>query len=221
MKQEVKVPQHEQVYSLIRDKILFGEFTPGQPITIQGLIEETGAGMTPVREALRRLTAEAALHFLGNRRITVPIMSLRDFDDICQMRLQIEPKLGAYAVQNADRDLIETLIGLDKTLDLTIAQGDNSNYLRLNYQFHFTLYKAAQAEYLTHLAQSFWLRVGPTMRIVLGRQGTANLPDHHQAIIAGLRSADPDAVAQAVAADIKQGIAQSRSDIIKLSQSVV
>jgi DNA-binding GntR family transcriptional regulator len=56
-----KIPSHEVTYAQLRDMVLFGVLEPGQPVTIQGLIADLGAGMTPVREAIRRLTAEGAL----------------------------------------------------------------------------------------------------------------------------------------------------------------
>ena len=49
-----RVPVHQQVYAQLRDAVLFGELAPGQAVTIQGLIERTGSGMTPIREACRR-----------------------------------------------------------------------------------------------------------------------------------------------------------------------
>ena len=60
-----KVPTHEVAYGRLRDLILFGHLEPGQPVTIQGLTGDLGAGMTPVREAIRRLTAEGALSLQG------------------------------------------------------------------------------------------------------------------------------------------------------------
>ena len=50
-----KPPAHELVYRRLREMILCGELEPGQAITIQGLVATLGAGMTPVREAIRRL----------------------------------------------------------------------------------------------------------------------------------------------------------------------
>ena len=49
-----KQPAHETVYQKLRAQILFGELAPGQAVTIQGLTESLGAGMTPVREAIRQ-----------------------------------------------------------------------------------------------------------------------------------------------------------------------
>ena len=47
-----RTPTHQQVYGELRARVLFGDFAPGLPLTIQGLVAETGAGMTPVREGL-------------------------------------------------------------------------------------------------------------------------------------------------------------------------
>ena len=43
-----RAPAHQVVYRALRDRILHGEMAPGQPVTIQGLADSTGAGMTPV-----------------------------------------------------------------------------------------------------------------------------------------------------------------------------
>ncbi len=52
---KAKLPDHQRVYRKLRDMILFGELAPGQPVTIQGLVSTLDVGMTPVREAIRRL----------------------------------------------------------------------------------------------------------------------------------------------------------------------
>ncbi|HAL77244.1 MAG TPA: GntR family transcriptional regulator, partial [Rhodobacteraceae bacterium] len=62
------LPVHEIVYQDLRALILLGELIPGEAVTIQGLATRLSAGLTPVREAIRRLTAEGALSFNDNRR---------------------------------------------------------------------------------------------------------------------------------------------------------
>ena len=89
-----KIPSHEVTYARLRDMILFGHLAPGAPVTIQGLITELDAGMTPVREAIRRLTAEGALLPQGNRRVAVPELSADLLEQVAFARLAIEPKLA-------------------------------------------------------------------------------------------------------------------------------
>ena len=82
--------------------ILFGELAPGQPVTIQGLVSTLDVGMTPVREAIRRLTSEGALEFKGNRRVSVPQPDMAQWNDIAFARLSVEPELARKATENID-----------------------------------------------------------------------------------------------------------------------
>ncbi|WP_236545214.1 GntR family transcriptional regulator [Tropicimonas marinistellae] len=208
--QESKTPEHQAIYARLRDMILFGEVAPGQSVTIHGLKERIGAGMTPVREAIRRLIAEGALENLENRRICVPEMTLNQLEQISFARLAIEPELALRAAQNADSALTEDLAEIDSRLDLAIERGDVKGYLEHNYRFHFRLYEQADADVLFTLAGGLWLRVGPSLRIVCGRYGTSNLPDFHDTAMDALAAGDPHKVCAYVEKDIRQGLEQIR-----------
>jgi DNA-binding GntR family transcriptional regulator len=201
-----KRPAHEQVYQTLRSQILFGELVPGQPVTIQGLTDSLGVGMTPVREAIRRLISDGALVFQGNRRVSVPLLSTADIEEMIFARISIESELSRRATANLQVEDIDHLERIDRHLDRTIADGDVSGYLRLNQAFHETLYSHANAPILSDLAERLWLRFGPSLRVVCGRFGTQSLPDRHKDIIAALRKGDADQVAKATAQDIEQGM---------------
>lgn len=204
------LPAHEQVYRQLRDLVLFGELVPGQPVTIAGLQERTGSGMTPVREAIRRLTTEGALQARGNRRVVVPRLDAGDIDELELARLAIEPVLAARAADRITAPDIEDLEAIDAGLDRAISVGDVEGYLRQNNAFHGRLYRCAGAPILHGLVNGLWLRFGPSMRVVCGRWGTARLPDRHKDVLADLARADAQAAADAIRADIAQGMAQLR-----------
>ena len=199
------LPIHELVYRQIREMILFGELAPGQAVTIHGLVKELGAGMTPVREALRRLTAEGALDFQGNRRISLPVLSLAQLEELSFARLAIEPHLAFLAASNMEISDIERLQKVDELLNIAIAQGNVRAYLEHNYRFHEMLYAHSEARILISISGALWLRIGPSLRVVLGRFGTANLPDKHKEALTALRAGDAQAVAQAINEDLRQG----------------
>lgn len=185
---------------------MYGDLVPGQPVTIQGLTESLGVGMTPVREAIRRLISDGALVFQGNRRVSVPLLSGTDVEQMIFARISIESELSRRATANLKPADIDQLEKLDQRLDQTITDGDVSGYLRLNHQFHETLYAHADAPILNDLAERLWLRFGPSLRVVCGRFGTHSLPDRHKDIIASLRAKDAEKVAKATAQDIEQGM---------------
>ena len=203
-----KQPAHETVYLQLREQILFGELTPGEPVTIQGLVLALGAGMTPVREAIRRLISEGALRFQGNRRVSVPTLSLAELEEIDFLRKSIESQLASRAAQRIEATAIANLSKIDAALDAAIRNGDVRKYLAANYQFHMRLYEEADAPILHGVAEGLWLRFGPSLRVVCGRFGTENLPDRHKELLSALKLGDPDAAARAMIEDVAQGTGQ-------------
>lgn len=205
-----KIPTHEVTYARLRDMILFGHLAPGQPVTIQGLIAELDAGMTPVREAIRRLTAEGALMPQGNRRVSVPQMTLGTLGQLAHARLAIEPHLGQLAMKTIAPTVIQRMKTLDDKVNAAIRAADIPGYLEANHAFHFTLYEAADAPVLLDITRSLWLRAGPSLRLVMGRFEDYALPDLHSEALAALAEGDSAALAAALSRDIQQGVDQVR-----------
>ncbi len=201
-----KIPSHEVTYARLRDMILFGHLAPGAPVTIQGLIGDLGAGMTPVREAIRRLTAEGALLPQGNRRVAVPELSAEMLDQVAFARLAIEPKLAELAAPRLTPAQIDRLEAIDGRVNRAIESGNLPEYLAANHAFHFALYKAAEAPVLLDLARSLWLRAGPSLRAVIDLYGREVAPDLHREALAAMRAGDAGALAAAIERDIQQGI---------------
>jgi DNA-binding GntR family transcriptional regulator len=201
-----KIPSHEVTYTRLRDMVLFGRLEPGQPVTIQGLCAELDAGMTPVREAIRRLTAEAALTPQGNRRVSVPTLSRSDVDQLAFARLSIEPHLVERAASRVTPTLMARLADLDGQVDHAIVAGDVSGYLESNHAFHFALYEASEAPVLVDMARALWLRFGPSLRVVCKRYGAGVLLDRHKEALLAMRSGDAAGLVQAMRDDIIDGI---------------
>lgn len=206
----IKLPEHQAIYKRIRNMILFGSLVPGQAVTIQGLADMIGAGMTPVREAIRCLTAEGALETGGNRRVRIPEINIEKLDEISYVRLSVEPRLAELAAGRMSDACLSDLDFHDNEVDRAIRAGDIQRYLEHNYRFHFRLYDQADAQVLGKIAASLWLQVGPSLRIVCGRFGTANLPDKHSETLAALREGNAAHAASAIADDIRQGLGQVR-----------
>ena len=211
----MKRPVHQSVYENLRDQLLFGDLTPGQAVTIQGLVEELGAGMTPVREASRRLVANGALHMMDNRRITVPTMTIEDVEQLEFMRKTIEPSLAGRAVAFVDDDMLYELNARDDALNTAISKGDIKGYLSHNYHFHAYLNEAARAPILKATVDRMWLRFGPSLRVVCGRYGTFNLPDKHADLLDALSTKNKAAAENAMLEDVAQGMAQIRETLVE------
>lgn len=205
-----RLPAHELIYRQLRALVLFGDLAPGQPVTIQGLTDRMGAGMTPVREAIRRLIAEGALEFQGNRRVSVPQLTADHVSELIVARQWLDPYLAKCATERASQEDLDRLTELDAELDRAIETGDLRIYLERNYSFHKAIYDLADQPILANLADGLWLRFGPSLRVVCGRMGTQNLPDKHKEVLDAMRAGDGERAAQAICDDVVQGMEQVR-----------
>lgn len=209
------LPSHEIIYRKARDLVLFGEILPGEAVTIQGIVDRLDSGITPAREAIRRLTAEGALLASDNRRVMVPHLTMEQLQELTYARTGIEPQLARLAGVGMEPADIDALADIDAQVTDALSRGDIRAYLRHNHAFHFTLYAHAEAEILLSTAAALWLRVGPSLRVVCAREETEVMPDMHQVALAALRDGDAEAVGEAMHQDILQGhahIARALSD---------
>jgi DNA-binding GntR family transcriptional regulator len=207
-----RLPEHETTYRRLREMVLFGVLAPGQKVTIQGIARALDAGMTPVREAIRRLTAEGALELHENRRVSVPRLRPAQLDELAFARRMLEPKLARMALngwgaghRRAGRDRPAArrrhrggrrarLPGLQLPLPLRALRGRRG------------------ADPAVADTQSLWLRFGPSLRVVIESGGTIG-PDRHRDALAALRAGDADALAAAIEADVVQGLERVRDEI--------
>ncbi|KAG1281965.1 hypothetical protein G6F64_014436 [Rhizopus arrhizus] len=92
--------QHPQLFAVIRDKlrerILSGEFTPGDRLVEGRLSEEMGVSRIPVREALRALAAEGLVTIEPRRGASVSVLSDAVAYDMVEVRATLE---GRHALK--------------------------------------------------------------------------------------------------------------------------
>ncbi len=201
-----KTPEHQTVYTAIRERILFGELPPGSALTIQGLRTLTGAGMTPVREALRRLTSEGAVQMMDNRRICVPVLSRENVDELFFMRKMLEPELARRAAQNVSFSDIAFLKETDAALSAAIEEGDVAGFMRHNYAFHKTFYEKADAPIIEDTVDRLWLRFGPALKVACERAGTDGVPRGHAELTEALVTGDVFGAARAIGDGVMQSM---------------
>ncbi|MGL4611202.1 MAG: GntR family transcriptional regulator [Trueperaceae bacterium] len=196
----------DKVYGQLRKAMMSGRLSLGQVVTLRGLATMLGTSVMPVRDAIRRLTAEGALELLPNRLIRVPELSLERFRELTKVRALLEGDLAAQATTNVTPDVLKTLKQINE--DYLAAIKNKRSYLditSINQQFHFTIYRLAKNQLQLSLVETLWLRGGPYLATFeqLGQAETVeSLPDQHSTIIKTLRSQNANAVRKALADDI-------------------
>ncbi len=197
---------HDRVYRSLRGRILHGQLLPGAALTLRGIGAEYGVSMTPAREAVRRLVSEGALSLSTSGRVSTPELSQDRIEELAAIRALLEPELSARALPRAHQALIERMETINANIAETVVKRDPVGYIKLNLDFHRTLYLRAQAPAMLALAETVWLQMGPTMKALYGRLNRTEPPRHHKLILAALKAGDEPGLRIAVRADVTQGL---------------
>ena len=204
--QDSYLPTHDQLFRTLRKRIMFGEVSPGQALTLRGIGTEFEISVTPVREALKRLAAEGALSISVTGRFQTPELSQDRIEELASLRALIEVELAVRALPRAHMALIERLQTINNSIALAVAKADAVTYIRTNLEFHRTLYLRAQAPAMLATVETVWLQMGPTMRALYGRLQRKDPPINHRLILAALKAGDEAGLRVAVRADVTQGL---------------
>jgi DNA-binding GntR family transcriptional regulator len=203
---EGKPVAHDRVYRTLRTRIMHGDISPGQALTLRGLGREYGVSMTPAREALRRLVAEGALFLSSSGRVSTPELTNERIEELAALRSLLEVELASRALPRAHIALIDRMQSINNAIAEAVQNRDAVGYIRTNLEFHRTLYLRAQAPAMLAMAETVWLQMGPTMRTLYGRLRRTDPPHFHKLIIAALKAGDEPGLRLAVRSDVTQGL---------------
>ncbi|MGF1630653.1 MAG: GntR family transcriptional regulator [Kiloniellaceae bacterium] len=193
---------HGRVYAGLKSALMNGDFLPGQRLVVRSLAERFETSAMPVREALRQLVSEAALVDHPNRGVIVPDATVEVIADLVRVRCSIEGAATEWAASTISPDELETILRLNEGMEKCTSQSDAEDYLALNREFHFAVYKASRSLVLQPIIERLWLRAGPWLNI-MREEATLGLGlDHHSEIVEGLRKGDGARARRALVADI-------------------
>lgn len=201
----------EQVTSGVRTALMNGYFQPGQTITVKSISSLLGTSVMPAREAMNRLIAEGALELRANRSVIVPVLSRQEFNELAELRADVEGRAAAQAAAHVDASQIAQLLALNKVMRDAVRSRDVAAFLDANYKFHFLIYRLGATRFVLTIIEQLWVRVGPLIRLSLDESGFADAGRMHSDVIKGLRAHDDQAAGEAVREDILGAAVRIRS----------
>lgn len=142
----------EQIFSVIRERIIAGIIPVDRAIRQDALAAELGVSKIPLREALARLEQEGLLFSQANRGYFVRTMSAPEAEEIYALRLAIEPDAvaqGALAATQEGR-AAATLAYEDLN---RAAEGELNHVAACNREFHMALVRPLNRPLTTQLVE--------------------------------------------------------------------
>lgn len=99
-----------QVFEALKKDLIRGKFKAGEKLAISTLKSHYRVGLSPLREALNRLSAYGLLEQVNQRGFRVPAMRLEELNDIANLRSQLECMALTQAFQNGDAEWESLLV---------------------------------------------------------------------------------------------------------------
>ena len=132
-----RVSVADQVAALLRQQILEGEFRPGTQLQELPLASSLGVSRNTMREAIRILSIEGLLRRSLHRGAAVSQLSLRDVQEIYQLRRMLE--LPAVLAARPDPGLLQEIRNAVEQYELAVRDRNWSRAVSHDLHFHSLL----------------------------------------------------------------------------------
>lgn len=186
---------HQQIVEDVRTRLLDGSIPPGTRIPETALCGELDISRTPLREALKVLASEGLVELLPHRGAIATDVSVEETQDVFDVLVILERRIGELAAAAADEDTVDFIEGLHLRMLEFHQRRRRADYFRLNQQIHVALSELAGNDVLSDVYFAL-------MQRAMRARFLANMSDgrwdesmeEHEAIMAALRKADGKAL---------------------------
>ena len=156
----VAASKSQRAYDWIRQRITTGTYGPGYRLVLTSLAGDLEMSVVPVREAIRRLTAEGLVTFEHNIGASVAMVDAAQYRNAMQVIGVVESAATALAAPYLTADDLDRARELNEVMRSGLADLDSRLFSALNEEFHHTLYARCPNPRLLEVVEVEWARLG-------------------------------------------------------------
>jgi DNA-binding GntR family transcriptional regulator len=180
----------------IKEAIADGTITPGARLSPHLLAPVFGVSHIPIREALASLMESGYVEHRQGKGYFARKLTSEDLADVYHWREVIEREAYIMAVPKLVDDDIAEMARLVQQMSRLTGPEDRAEYLELNRQFHFIVFRRAGSRRLLRFLNYLWDSAQPYA--VLGNVDSAESHRQHLELIPIFAARDTDAVIAAM-----------------------
>jgi len=183
----------QKVYQVLKKEIVRGILEPGSRLSENKLAKEMHVSRTPIREAIRKLTAEGLVKTSPNKRMTVSKVSLVDMKEVLLVRGALEGLAASIAAKRISSQEIDKLEKIVTQMSLHAAKEHLSSYCEVDDKFHDLILDVCGNKWIIKVRENlsnFIYRYRFKSLSVLGRIKCSL--EEHRAIMESLKKHDSE-----------------------------
>ena len=141
----------DNLVSVLEDAIVFLELAPNERLTEEEVAERYGVSRSPVRDALRSLERDGLVVREARKGIWVSPMSLRDFDEVYECRIELEAIAAGHAARSTNAAIKARMPLVAEKMKQARLAGDARSFFAHDVEGSELIYKAADNQTLRRL----------------------------------------------------------------------
>lgn len=199
-------PLRKQVYNVLREAIVNGEFMPDEKITEMEIAEHLNVSRTPVREAFRMLELEELITIIPQQGVFVSgIKSRKEIDDIFRVRMVLEGLAAYLAALNINEEQRKKLKKYADQIEQCILDNDLKGCVKIDIAFHSIIKEASGNKWLERFLDSLFVQSTRFRMKSLSQEGRmVNALNEHRRLGEAITHGDADLAREYMEEHIRQ-----------------
>ena len=142
-------------YAELRRRILSGDLAPGSRLAQYELAASLNMSITPLREAIRKLSSEKLVDLDTHRNVCVARIGATEARELFEVRLLLDPPaVELAAARRTDDDIAAMEAAMQRLLPVTRTGARRRSSLTA--QLHRAIYRASHNDVLIRLLDDLW-----------------------------------------------------------------
>jgi len=202
----VEAPLQDIAYRMIKDDIVSCKLAPNERLTEVQLSARYEMGKAPVRSGLLRLCHEGLIEAKARRGYIVAPVTIRDIQEIFQLRLILEPRAARLAAGHLNEHQIARL---KQSSQVGYSASDPEGigiFLEANKVFHVCIAEAADNRRMAHTIGRLLDEMKRLLHLgLVARPRGTQYPNEHRELLEALLAGESEKAEQLAYAQIRGG----------------
>lgn len=176
----------EVIFDTLKERIISGEYEPGQRLIANDLAEEFNISRMPVREALTRLATTGLVELIPYKGAIVNELTAEDFVEIFHIRGVLEGLAARLACPYLTEKDLETMRAANAEIK-DMIDTDDVDFQRVNRMFHSVIWLRTKSDRLNTLLANLYSESAQYRRLTMIQPGRMKtVYEEHEAFLNAL-----------------------------------
>ena len=148
----------DQIFKVLRDKIVFMEYIPGMSLSEKDLCKTFKVSRTPLREAIRKLEDRKLVTVIPRYGTFVSPIEINEIRCAFEVKLKLEGLAGEVAAKRITADKLKVMGDLVEKADMLFKENGHRKLIEIDRDFHEIIYSSTQNPILQELLENLQSR---------------------------------------------------------------